>query len=239
MKKIQLFTLISLPGTAFILIQSISVIKGRAAAAGAKTLQAVSARLSEPITVRAAQRGNPWINLRDGHEMLTAYTGAGVEQDLLSPDTRPLVLGAGNFDGDGVPNLISGHAGHGRGILVLHWGNADAIYPYHHKVQQRKAQGSFSDAPFLAPASVFELPAAPDFLGTGDFNADSQQDVVVAAIGSQQLFWLFGNGKGEFAASQTTALSGAVTALTTGKINRADGLAMSALPSQAMRARNC
>jgi uncharacterized protein (TIGR03437 family) len=224
MKKIQLFTLILLLGTTFILIQSINVIKGRAAA-GAKSPQAVLARLSERITVRAAQRGNPWINLRDGHEMLTAYVGAGAEQDLLSPDTRPLALGAGNFDGDGVPDLISGHAGRGRGILVLHRGNADAIYPHHHKAVQRRAQGSFTDAPFLAPARVFELPATPDFLATGDFNADNQQDVVVAAIGSQQLFWLFGNGKGEFAAAQTTALPGTVTALTTGEINRADGLA--------------
>src|SRR5580693_3462141 len=50
-------------------------------------------RLSDSVSVRAAGRGRPWINLGDGHELLPEYTG---EPALLSQmegnEARPLSM---------------------------------------------------------------------------------------------------------------------------------------------------
>jgi hypothetical protein len=100
----------------------------------------------------------------------------------------------------------------------------DAIYPNSPQAQQRKAEGTFTDMPFLSPARVFALPVVPDFLGAGDFNADGNQDLVTTARGGELLHWLPGDGKGGFGAAQVVKLSGKVTTLVVGEINRPDGL---------------
>ena len=41
---------------------------------------------------------------------------------------------------------------------------------------------------FLSPARVFDLPAEPSFLGTGDFDADGHWDVVAATRGDSGLY---------------------------------------------------
>ena len=48
------------------------------------------ARLSQTISVHAAGRGNPTINLSDGHDLLTSYVGpdqlrVALEQNLAQP----------------------------------------------------------------------------------------------------------------------------------------------------------
>jgi hypothetical protein len=75
----------------------------------------------------------------------------------------------------------------------------------------------------LSPAKVFDLPEAPEFLGTGDFDADGHLDVVIAARGSNVLYWFPGDGQGGFDPVEEIELPGAVTALVTGGINRRDG----------------
>ena len=67
-----------------------------------------------------------------------------------------------------------------------------------HEAEERKARGEFTDAPFLSPARVFEAPVEPDFIGAGDFDADGHLDVVMAARGSSQLYWMAGDGHGGF-----------------------------------------
>ena len=98
------------------------------------------------------------------------------------------------------------------------------LYPNTSQAQRRKAEGQFTDAPFLSAAKVFELPQAPDFVGTGDFDANGHQDLIVASRGSNALFILEGNGQAGFGATKRIELPGAVTALATGEMNRADGL---------------
>ena len=53
-------------------------------------------------------------------------------------------------------------------------------------------------SPFLSPARVFEMAEAPDFLSTGDFDADGHLDVVAAAVESRALYLLAGDGQGAF-----------------------------------------
>ncbi len=186
----------------------------------AQTMQ--QARLGTNVLIRGAEQGKPWINLRDGREMLTSFEGNEADQ-LMAGGAQPLTLAFADFDEDGIPDLVSGytlpHA------ITLHRGNVNAIYPHTPEVRQRKATSEFSEAPFLSPAQMFAVPEAPVFIGTGDFNADRHQDVVMTAAGSHTMYWLAGDGKGGFAAPQDVALSGNVTALVTGEINRANGLA--------------
>src|SRR5437868_2235322 len=163
MKRKHIFWLASLLGLAFALVQSVAFIRGReehhlvVAATGVKPKQQVEERARHSdqestfsrVALHAAGRGNPWINLRDGHDLLTSYTGTGLEHVLESQAAQPLALAAGDFDEDGVPDLVSGYTSPGRGMLALHRGNVDAISPNTPEAQQRKAAGSFTDAPFL------------------------------------------------------------------------------------------
>ncbi len=69
------------------------------------------------------------------------------------------------------------------------------------------------------------MPASPDFLVTGDFDADGRADIVTAQRGSSVLYFLKGDGRGGFAPAAPVQLVGSVTALISGEMNRADGLA--------------
>jgi VCBS repeat protein len=174
-----------------------------------------SSDIAAPVS--AAGRGAPWINFRNG---------VPIAVDVLSPAAqgRPLGLAAGDFDDDGVPDLVSAYGDGGGGLLLIHRGNADAVYPRSAEARRRKAQGRFTDQPFLSGLSV-PVPVAPDFVGAGDFDADGHLDVVIAPRGGRALFWLPGDGRGGFGQAQRVDLPGAITALATGEINVRDGLA--------------
>jgi hypothetical protein len=183
------------------------------------------ARLSESVSVHAARRGNPTINLSDGRTVLTSYAGPDELQQALSQNqAEPLSLAAADFDEDGVPDLLSGYGFQGHGIVSLLRGNVDAIYPHAPEAQQRRRAGNFTDAPFLSPALLSSVPTAADFIGTGDFDGDSHWDMVTGSRGGSSLYLLAGDGHGGFSQPRTVALSGALTAFVTGEINRPDGL---------------
>jgi hypothetical protein len=182
-------------------------------------------RLSQSTSVHAAGRGNPTINLADGHEVLTAIRGSEVlQQALVQNLAQPLSLASADFDEDGVADLVSGYGYQGQGIASLLPGNVDSIYPNAPEAKQHRAAGAFTDAPFLSPARVSSVPVAVDFVGAGDFDADSHWDLVVGSRTAKALYLLTGDGRGGFPSIREIALPGVVTALTTGEINRADGL---------------
>ena len=55
--------------------------------------------MSDEISVHAAGRGNPWINLSDGREVITPYSGPGeLTQILERNEARPLSLCSADFD---------------------------------------------------------------------------------------------------------------------------------------------
>ncbi len=181
--------------------------------------------MSERISVHAAGRGNPSINLKDGRDLLTAFSGpAELTSALEQNQVRPLSLCSADYDEDGVPDLVSGYAGPSGGIITLLRGNVDSIYPNTPEAKQRRAAGTFTEAPFLSPALVFAVPEAPDFLGGGDFDNDGHWDVVVGARGSDKLYLFASNGEGSFGPPKQIELAGEVTAMVAGEINRPDGL---------------
>jgi len=114
------------------------------------------ARLSARNTVPGAERGGPNIKLTDGRDLQTEYAGredlrVALQQNLA----EPLSLASADFDEDGIPDLIGGYSYNGRGIISLLRGNVDSLYPNALEAQQRKVDGTFTDAPFLSPARVF------------------------------------------------------------------------------------
>ena len=182
------------------------------------------ARAPGEVALRAAGRGNPWLNLADGALLAVAYEGdEGVARALAAGEARPLALAADDFDEDGVPDLVAGYDAPPG--LALHRGNVDAVYPDAPQARQRKAAGTFDAAPFLSPARVFPLPVAPEFVGSGDFDNDGHRDVVVAAREGTSLVLLAGDGRGGFRPAELMPLPGPATALLAGDLYLPDGLA--------------
>ena len=209
MKKQGLLLLLQL-SLSFLLIQSIRFIDTKASTGHP------ASDLSAAVTVRAAGRGGPWVNLSDGRDVLTEYKEAADFMPAQGMDlATPLTLVSGDFDEDGVQDLLSGYLGPGGGILALHQGNADSIY---------SKDGDHSALPFASPARVFHLPEAPEFLATGDFDADGHLDVVATGVEDRALHLLAGDGRGNLGQAVPIELTGEVTALVAGEINRADGL---------------
>lgn len=185
-----------------------------------------SAQMSEVVSLQAQRQDAPYISLSDGHDLITDYIGEDhLIESLKRNEAKPLSLASADFDEDGVADLIAGYQSpDGRGIVVVHRGNVDAIYPNAPEAQERKANGTFTDAPFLSPALVYAAPEAIDFVGAGDFDGDSHWDVVTAKRGSSSLYLLGGDGKGVLSPEKARNLQGNVTALVVGEVNRRDGL---------------
>ncbi|MCI0488639.1 MAG: right-handed parallel beta-helix repeat-containing protein [Blastocatellia bacterium] len=230
MKK-NLWLPISLLAIVLLIVQSlipiITTARAETERAISKTAPTPLASLSDEIALRAARRGNPWINLTDGRELLTAYTGdQHAAWALESNQAQGLSLASDDFDEDGTQDLVCGYrAADGTGILTLHRGNVDSIFPNTPEAQLRRNRGEFTDAPFLSPARVFEMPVAAEFLGAGDFDADGHRDVVAASSTSEALYLLKGDGQGGLGEAEIIQLPGRVTALTVGDVNRADSFA--------------
>src|SRR6266542_557910 len=174
---------------------------------------------------RIINQQNSAVNLHESREVLSEYRGDDQLQEALRQNlARPLSLTSGDFDEDGMPDLLAAYTGPSSGILVLHLGNVDAIFPDSPQAQQRRNRGEDADSPFLSPAQVFAAPEAPDFVAAGDFDADGHMDVVTAMRGSNSLYLLSGDGHGSFQPTRTIHLPGAVSTLASGEINRRDGL---------------
>ena len=148
------------------------------------------------------------------HDLARVRLKAGpVIEALDVGPVQPLSLGAADFDEDGVPDLVAGVVAGDLPLLGLYRGNMGSIY----------GDGSGS-SPFFAPVKV-ELAIVPDFLATGDFDADGHLDVAAASRQSHVLAWLRGDGYGAFERAQLIELPAAAIGMVAGELNRDDGLA--------------
>src|SRR5690348_3684400 len=83
--------------------------KSRVAASSTQKTAVARARLSESATVHSARRGFPFLNLTDGHALLTTFEGEAETVALMAAQAnalRPLALASADLDEDGVPDLI-------------------------------------------------------------------------------------------------------------------------------------
>jgi uncharacterized repeat protein (TIGR01451 family) len=189
--------------------------------------------LDPEITVRAAGRMNPFINLRDGHSLPVDYQGSTPAIAALRDNRAlPVALASADFDEDGTADLAAGYRNVTGGLVVLQRGDVDGVYPntaaaVAHQEQMRATALSKGEqaSPFLLAASALAVRSAPGFMAAGDFDADGHADLITCDIGATSLALLNGDGHGGLKEGGTIALPGKVTAITIADVNRMDGLA--------------
>jgi uncharacterized repeat protein (TIGR01451 family) len=150
-----------------------------------------------------------------------------VLSQLSEPNDSPgaaLSMASGDFDENGVADVVVGLGGSGRFALSIYRGNPDTLYPDGPEARQRRSTNR-SIAASLLPAELIPLAASPDWLVAGDFDGDGHLDVAAAARGGEALYLLSGNGNGDFAPIRRIDLGGRVTAVGSTDTSLTDGVA--------------
>jgi hypothetical protein len=138
--------------------------------------------------------------------------------------TASLSIVSGDFDEDGVPDLVVGFALSGSFALSFYQGNADSLYPDAPEARQRRSLNRSSISAALSPAKSVGLVSAPDFLVAADFDGDGHLDLATAARGGDALYLLTGNGHGDFVLAKRIELAGRVTAIGSRETSETGGL---------------
>ncbi|MFY9569866.1 MAG: HYR domain-containing protein [Blastocatellia bacterium] len=141
----------------------------------------------------------------------------------------PLSMVSGDFDENGVPDLIVGFRGSSSFELSLYRGNEDSLYPDSPQARQRRLINGSTVAPSLSPSRSFPVTGAPDLLAAGDFNDDGHLDLATATQGANVIYLFSGDGRGEFAPMRTIELAGRVTSLGTRGTIESTGLTVIAV----------
>jgi uncharacterized repeat protein (TIGR01451 family) len=160
----------------------------------------------------------PKIWLQDRQLLQVVHTGTAKSVQAMK-SAQPLALAEGDFDVDGVEDLVVGYASPNGGILALHRGNLDAFAPQSDASFHAIARGKFP-SPFLPNAKLIELPVRPDFVSVGSFNGNGYPDVVVAARGDSSIYLLTNDGKGNFGTPKPINVGGSITTLAAGDVGR-------------------
>jgi len=135
-------------------------------------------RPKEGVTVHAANRGKPFLNLQDGREIGVTYRGeATAVAALQSGAAQARSVASADFDRNGTPDVVAGYAFNGGGLITLQRGNPDAFAPTNDSVFLRMQQG-YNPESLLRDADVYAVSVTPDFLITGNFTKDSEKDVL-------------------------------------------------------------
>src|ERR1041385_5850072 len=204
------------------LSNSSAVRKTLAVLAGNSELTAPEKSTAGTITVHAAGRGKPFLNLQDGREMSVTYHGDREAAAALKSDAaQPRSLASADFDHNGTPDVVAGFAYNGGGLITLQRGNPDAFAPADDSVFGRMQKGYNPDS-LLPGADVYEVPVSPDFLVTGNFSNPSVKDVLFAAKGGG-LYLMTGDGNGGVSTPREISFSGPLTALAAGEFRAAGG----------------
>jgi hypothetical protein len=199
--------------SSFVLFIAMSFIRVRASN--------IKANFSQNWSERSISTGQ--IRLREISAEVVAYNGESEARQIIEHNQAiPLSLASADFDEDGRPDVISGYAYSGRGILTLC--RAKKASDPLASDNEPFGVGDYAQSPFLSQGQVFELASAPDFLGIVDFDHDGHADVIVAARGSNKIHLLLGDGRGGLTDTEAIMLPGRVTALAAGGFNLAGSL---------------
>jgi isopentenyl diphosphate isomerase/L-lactate dehydrogenase-like FMN-dependent dehydrogenase len=95
---------------------------------------------------------------------------------------------SGDFDENGVPDLVVGVAGSGNFALSFYQGDADSLYPDAPEARQRRSLTRSSISAALSPAKSIRLVSAPDFLVATIPGADLAVSRAAAAEGVPMIF---------------------------------------------------
>lgn len=115
--------------------------------------------------------GYPWFHFRERHRLaLLDERAEGSGEGPLAADATPLAAAAEDFDEDGVKDLAIVFSEGAGGRIAVAQGNLDALYPDHPRTRERKANGTYVDAPFLPAKIGGRIGIQSDHLLAGDFN---------------------------------------------------------------------
>jgi parallel beta-helix repeat protein len=187
-----------------------------------------SLRKTHDLSIIRETTGSPKITLGSGKSLVFGLheqmgTESEFQTSLDTNLTEPLSLTSGDFDSDGVPDLICGFRTQTSAYLSFNRGNLDALWPYGPEARRHREEGTFTDSPFLPTSVIFELPVLPNFLGTGDFNGDGHLDVVAAELDAPEILFIPGSGTEKFGESEFIELPGTVSVMSTGNFGRPFG----------------
>src|SRR6201995_3908109 len=164
----------------------------------------------------------PRIWLSESRDVRAEHVPASTSEQTLASaiaagQATPLAMATGDFDGDGVDDLVIGYATSTGGAVALHHGNVDAFAPQSEASFQAISRGEFP-SPFLPEAQVFRVPVRPDFIAAGDFTGLGNLDLVVASREDTSIYVLPGLAQGKFGAPQQVQLAGKLNALASGRL---------------------
>jgi len=126
---------------------------------------------------------------------------------------HPLSMVSGDFDEDGVTDLVIGYGLGSGGSILLVGGNSDAITPKTQTSWQAAGRHEYVDA-FLQRSKPIAVQTTPDLMIAADVNGDGHADLVYASKGSSLLHVKFGTGKGAFMPlAASFSVPGTITAL--------------------------
>ncbi len=155
-----------------------------------------------------------------GWQTLVSSPAPEVGFASLTASSDALALTSGDFDEDGVADLISAFGTASAGWIAFQSGEVRFQYPR----SQRQFQRPFSGQPFSPETRIVPVTQMPELIGAGDFNGDGHWDLVVSGPGSRILEFLLGDGTGDFPNREEYALPQKLTALLVADVNRRDGL---------------
>src|ERR1044072_5307268 len=103
-------------------------VKSAASSASNSKIVELTKKSKGQVTVQAAGRGRPFLNLKDGRDMTVTYRGdRGAATALQTGAARPRSLASADFRRSGIPDVVAGYSYNGGGIITLQHGNPDEI----------------------------------------------------------------------------------------------------------------
>ncbi len=177
------------------------------------------------ISLPSQKNGNPFIHFRERVDRQTRKPQDSRATSVSAlPTITPVAMATSDLNEDGVSDLVSAYHYGEKGQLSIQFGKMDSLYPPRATGQEDRARDEFSDSLFLAHKTELVLSVSPDFIATGDFDADGRCDIAAATRGGNAIYYFSGLGQGEFADEKIIAVDGNITAFCQGEVNRRDGL---------------
>lgn len=137
------------------------------------------------------------------------------------PTATPRALAEADVNEDGIADVIAAYSEQETGTIQVYSDFEDSLQ---NLASTPKAIRDIDAPRDTAPNNTIAAPAGIDFLGAGDFDNDGHIDLVTAARGATRLFFMLGDGHGEFARTKSVEVPGGITALRAGEVNRPDGI---------------
>jgi hypothetical protein len=186
-----------------VLVTGIAAVRFRGWLAAAESNRV---KIGSSVTLPAKGRGTALINFADGMTIPTEYSGK-----VKFSQSRPLSLAAGDFDGDGVEDLMSMRlppADCSPCIAAM----SGAFFPDPLRYNQHR----------FSLRRKLSLPWSPPISSWPE--TSTTQDAVTAKRHGDALNFFKGDGTGNLQAAGQISLDGKVTALASGDLNRSDGI---------------